>query len=111
MLVYHILEDLDLIDGTFYRPKSYDKDGFIHLSFEDQYLRVAKSLYLDYDTLHLLTINTDLLEEKDKLVVEDLYDLNEEYPHYYEVLNTDCIVEIQTLIKVNNTFKKETINE
>ena len=111
MLVYHIVSDKDGIKDDYYIPESYYKDGFIHLSLEDQYIKVAESLYLDYDTLHLLEIDTALLEAKDKLVFEDLYDLNEDYPHLYSPLNTSSIQRILKLEKVNKTFIKEKDNE
>ncbi len=111
MLIYHIIENLELIEDEYYKPETFDQDGFIHLSFDHQYLRVAQSLYLDYDTLHLLCIDTDKIDDLDKLLIEDLYNLNEAYPHYYKPLNTSSIVSIDRLEKVNEIFQKEIYNE
>ena len=111
VLVYHIVEQDDIINDDYYVPSSYVDDGFIHLSFKDQYKKVAESLYLDYDTLHLLEIDTELLEDKDKLIVEDLYNLNEKYPHLYAPLNTSSIVSVSRLRNVNQEFIKENNNE
>jgi len=74
-----------------YSPQGFEREGFIHCSAAHQLARVAHELYADNNTLVLLTIDPDALDD-DTLVYEDLYDLGERFPHVYGPLPTSSVI-------------------
>ena len=69
-----------------------ETDGFIHLSYPHQVIRVANAMYANEPNLVLLVIDpARLLGE---LRLEDLYGMNEEFPHLYSALNLDAVTEV-----------------
>jgi uncharacterized protein (DUF952 family) len=69
-----------------------ETDGFIHLSYPHQVIRVANAMYANQPNLVLLVIDrTRLLGE---VRVEDLYGMNEDFPHLYSAVNLDAVTEI-----------------
>lgn len=85
---------------TFYTPNSYLRDGYIHCSYENQILKVAETLYRGQKGLLVLCINESKLGSL--LKSEDLFKLNEHYPHIYGKLSIKTIEKIVEL-KLNNT--------
>jgi uncharacterized protein (DUF952 family) len=69
-----------------------ETDGFIHLSYPNQVVRVANAIYTNEPNLILLVI--DRARVLGEIRDEDLNDLGEEYPHLYAALNLDAVTEI-----------------
>lgn len=107
MIIYHIIteKEHEQLSGDYYKPYSLERDAFIHLSLKEQVSKVANSLYDKEPFLYILNIDTNRLKYQDKLVFEDLYELNEDYPHYYGPLNTSSIIKIERLEKRDDTFE------
>ncbi|MGR6541584.1 DUF952 domain-containing protein [Paenibacillus tundrae] len=74
---------------SFYAPDSLNTDGFIHCSTKEQIPWVAGQYYEGRTDLLLLGIDEKALQAE--LVYEDLYNLNELFPHIYGQLNLDAV--------------------
>ncbi|TCZ79901.1 DUF952 domain-containing protein [Paenibacillus albiflavus] len=97
-MIYHIIErDTWKVVRTSssYSPSSIEQEGFIHCSTREQVIPVANSLYLGKHNLLLLGIMEELVQSK--VVYEDLYNLNQLYPHIYGALNLDAVSNIYQL--------------
>jgi uncharacterized protein (DUF952 family) len=94
--IYHIAEP-DRWDPSLseYAAASLASEGFIHCSTTDQLPKVASELYAGRSDLVLLTINTAGIEGA--LVWEDLYELNQEYPHIYGPIPMSAITMAEPL--------------
>ena len=66
-----------------------ETDGFIHLSTQNQVLKVADALYAGQTDLLLLELDT--LETTSRLEFEDLYEVGELFPHLYGPLPTGAV--------------------
>ncbi|GAB1158653.1 MULTISPECIES: DUF952 domain-containing protein [Paenibacillus] len=75
-----------------YAPDSLETDGFIHCSTKEQIPWVAAQYYAGRTDLLLLGIDEKTL--KPELVYEDLYELNELFPHIYGELNLDAVKKV-----------------
>jgi len=75
-----------------YWDKSLDNEGFIHCSYQFQLLRVANIHFKGISDLLILCIKRSKLNCK--VIDEDLYNLNELYPHIYGPININSILEI-----------------
>lgn len=94
-MILHITTKQDweraLQDGQ-YTIDSLEKDGFIHCSRVDQICRVADYNFPSQEGLVLLCINeANLLSP---VRDEDLYQLNETYPHIYGPINLDAVEQV-----------------
>ncbi len=78
-----------------YRPASLDSEGFIHLSTEEQWLRVANTFYRDRDGLLLLELDEGRLGEA--LRWDRVGD--ERFPHLYGPLEVSSIVAVHPLVR------------
>ncbi len=76
-------------EGVYTAP-SLKKDGFIHCSLGEQVVEVANYNFKGKQGLVLLVIDESKLDHLVKY--EDLYNLNEDYPHIYGPLNLDAVV-------------------
>jgi uncharacterized protein (DUF952 family) len=74
----------------YYEPESLRQEGFIHCSSINQVIKVANNIYKGKQGLKILLI--DESKVKPDIIWEDLYNLNELYPHIYGVLNLDSII-------------------
>jgi uncharacterized protein (DUF952 family) len=72
-----------------------EQDGFIHLSTLEQVLEVANALYPAQTDLLLLEIDPKPLEGK--VVFEDLYGYQQDFPHLYGPLKTKWITRVLEL--------------
>jgi len=75
-----------------YEPHSIATDGFIHCCKQTQINELAIRLYKGQNDLLLLEINTNSI--KKPIIYEDLYGLNQLFPHLYGALNLNAINEI-----------------
>lgn len=90
--IFHLARPGDWARSTdSYMPPSLEEHGFIHCSTQEQLSRVAHALFADDNDLILLTIAPDDLDNE-ALVYEDMYDLDEEFPHIYGPLPTSAVV-------------------
>jgi uncharacterized protein (DUF952 family) len=80
-----------LKDGSYSAP-SIAKEGFIHCSLARQVVGVANAKYKGQSDLVLLEINETKV--KPKVIHEDLYNLNDLYPHIYGPLNLEAVVRV-----------------
>ncbi|HEY2044820.1 MAG TPA: DUF952 domain-containing protein [Jatrophihabitans sp.] len=71
-----------------YAPESLASEGFIHFSFEHQVALVANRLYRGRANLIVVEIDPAALPEP--IVLEDLYDADEEFPHVYGAIPTSA---------------------
>jgi uncharacterized protein (DUF952 family) len=89
--IFHLAKPEDWTSSTDnYSPPGVEEEGFIHCSTADQLSRVARDLYADHNDLILLTIDPDALEAG-TLRYEDLYGLDEEFPHIYGQLPASAV--------------------
>lgn len=94
-MIYHIAHKKDwrrTVTDKSYKPKTYDQEGFIHCSPVEKILQVANNFYKGQSDLLLLCI--DESKVKSKIVWEDLYDHNFDFPHVYGELNSDAVVSV-----------------
>ncbi|MBN2794677.1 MAG: DUF952 domain-containing protein [Clostridia bacterium] len=113
-MIYHILKKRELKkaeESGRYTPVSIHEEGFIHCSEFHQLIKVANSIYKHESQLMVMVIDPKAVEPK--IVYEDLYQLNEEYPHIYGALNMNACVNVHPLLKdedgkfiINETMKK-----
>jgi uncharacterized protein (DUF952 family) len=90
--IFHLAEPGDWARSTdSYSPHSVEEEGFIHCSTAEQLPRVAHELYADRNDLILVTVDPDALDDA-TLLYEDLYELDEEFPHIYGPLPTSAVV-------------------
>lgn len=97
-MIYHIISQSEwnrAKQQEIYEPESLKKDSFIHCSTEQQVSRVANSLYQGHD--HLLVLAIDEQEVEHEVIYEDLYELNEEFPHIYGPLNVNAVKAVYIL--------------
>lgn len=72
--------------------RSFDEDGFIHLSYAAQVNVIADMIYATTKDLQLLTINPQKLTAE---VKEEKADYPPEFfPHLYGPLNVDAVVDV-----------------
>ena len=97
--LYHIAKKVDWLNaqktgeyvvGSLHR--SFDEDGFIHLSYAPQVNVIADLIYSETPDLLLLTIDPTKLAAK---VVDEKADYPAEYfPHLYGPLNIEAVVDV-----------------
>jgi uncharacterized protein (DUF952 family) len=68
--------------GAAYESPSLAEEGFIHFSYRDQVARVASAIDRGRGDLVLLCVDEGTLE----VVVEDSYNIGEEFPHIYSAI-------------------------
>ena len=99
-MIYHITNENKWEDAKlkgWYYTDSLNKQGFIHCSYKEQLIKVANCNYKSSDNLIILEINEGSL--KSKLVLEDLYDSGESYPHIYGLINVSSVVSVHIFNK------------
>jgi uncharacterized protein (DUF952 family) len=75
-----------------YAPASLERDGFIHLSTEDQWPGVRERLFRDAADLVLLVIDRERLDDV-RFEAAD----GDVFPHLYRALDISAVVEVQAL--------------
>jgi len=86
-----------------YYPRDYEQEGFIHATKGDELLvKVANRVYPEFqDELLLLVI--DEAKIKSEVKYEEAKD-GKLYPHIYGPLNTNAIVSIKRMEKVDGSW-------
>ena len=82
--LFHITtaaEAVSAYESGVYRPAAFEREGFIHCSFERQVLATAARIFRGRKGLVLLEIDPGLLECQ--VVEENLEGGSELYPHVY----------------------------
>lgn len=111
-MIYHLVKESTW--DTFkhkvhYSTHSLSREGFIHCSYRDQLLKVANTLYRGSNDLLVLCINEDKVEHI--LKVEDLYKLDENYPHLYGELPINAVEKVVKIeLLKDGTFKEPNLN-
>lgn len=80
------------VERGYYKPSSLHEEGFIHCSLPHQIVGVANSIYKHEQGLCIMLLDEEKIEAK--VIYEDLYNLQEDYPHIYGKLNMDACVGI-----------------
>lgn len=75
-----------------YEAPSLTKEGFIHCSLANQIVEVANYNFKGKANLVLLEMEESKLQAEVKY--EDLYNLNEDYPHIYGPINLDSVIRV-----------------
>ena len=110
-LIYHILPSLDWENAQksgLYKPKSLDKEGFIHFSISNQVIATANRYYQGIPDLFLLKVDPK------RLVAELRYDQVEGsgiFPHLYGPLNLDAVISVQQLVQAKDNLSSWSIIE
>ncbi len=90
-MIYHWCpkEDWDPAGGA-HMATSLDEEGFIHFSFRGQVERTATAIDKGRNGLVLLCVDDSNLE----VVVEDSYDIGEDFPHVYGPIPRTAITRV-----------------
>lgn len=102
-VIYHLTtlkEWEDAQDKGVYEPPSYQREGFIHCSTEEQLDKVMKKHFQQHENLVKLVIDPA------RLIQQIRYDKNEEdgleYPHVYGPLNLEAVTQIVFLDPISS---------
>ncbi len=81
-----------------YRAVSLEREGFIHLSTEEQWRHTLQRLYRGVDELVILRIDPRRVAAEIKY--ERARDADEEFPHLYGPLETDAVINLRDAPRV-----------
>ncbi len=91
--IYHLVPADEWSESAHtYEPPSLAEEGFVHCSGRDQVARVAEHLFTGRQDLLLLEIDPSRLTAE--VVWEDLYDLEEDFPHVYGPIERSAVVRV-----------------
>jgi len=76
-----------------YHPPSLDREGFIHFSYDRQWLNTANRFFLGQPDLVLVSVRSDRLQAELRVEAAD----GDEFPHLYGELNLDAVVDVYAL--------------
>ena len=86
-----------------FEPESLESEGFIHCSYPRQLIRVANKHFFNRKKLIIACIHRSKLPCK--VVDEDLYQLNDLYPHIYGPLLIEAVYDVVPFsCKADGTF-------
>ncbi|GAB6926154.1 DUF952 domain-containing protein [Paenibacillus sp. JCM 10914] len=97
-MIFHIISSSEwavVRTQGVYQPDSLATDKFIHCSTEVQVSEVANTFYNGKVDLLVLEISEEQVEAE--VVYEDLYGLNQLFPHIYGRLNLNAIQKVYRL--------------
>lgn len=90
-MIYHWCPEADWRSASDeYRPRDFQRDGFVHCSFHHQVETTASRHDRGRDDLVLLCIDEAGLE----VVAEDCYETGEKYPHVYGPIPLTSVVRV-----------------
>ena len=75
------------------RDVTLAEEGFVHCSFAEQLAATAAGFFGDLDEVVVLRIDPSLLASP--VVVEDLYDAGQQFPHVYGPIEVAAVVEVR----------------
>ena len=75
-----------------YQPPSLSSEGFIHLSTLDQILGTANTIYHGQQDSIILCVDESRVEAK--VVYEDCYETQQDFPHIYGPLMPSAVVKV-----------------
>lgn len=96
--LFHIVAEQvwhDVVEAGSYEPASLAEQGFVHFSYRRQVARTANLLYRD--VAGLVVVEFDPARIGSPVVVEDLYDAGEEFPHVYAAISPAAAVAVHRL--------------
>ena len=105
MIIFHIIDktELENIEGSrYYKPASLENEGFIHCSRINQLVRVAQSHYKQRNGIFIMAIEST--KAGSPVVFEDLYNLNEKYPHIYGPVEMTAVKNIYPMEETADGF-------
>jgi uncharacterized protein (DUF952 family) len=73
-----------------YEAESLREEGFIHFSFRDQVAPTATAIDGGRSGMVLLCVDDSQLD----VVVEDTYEIGEEFPHVYSAIPTKAVIRV-----------------
>jgi uncharacterized protein (DUF952 family) len=76
------------------RDVTLAEEGFVHCSFAEQLAATAVRFFGDLDEVVVLRIDPSAVISP--VVVEDLYDAGQEFPHVYGPIDVAAVVEART---------------
>ena len=101
--IFHIVAEPDwraaCAQGS-YRPPSLEQEGFVHFSYRDQVARTANARFGGRDDL--LVIEVDPARLAERVIDEDLYGSDEEFPHVYGPIPTAAAVAEHRLSRLSD---------
>lgn len=93
--IYHITTkavwDEALSTGV-YQDESLKQEGFIHCSYAKQIVGTANLLFNGVNDLLILAINRN--KTNCPVIDEDLYNLNEDFPHIYGIVPINAVFDV-----------------
>ena len=94
-VIYHLTtlqEWEEAQDKGFYEPPSFQREGFIHCSTEEQLNDVMKKHFQQHENLVKLIIDPARLTQK--LQYDLVEESQQEFPHIYGPLNLEAVTQI-----------------
>lgn len=77
------------------RGRMLHEEGFIHCSFAEQVAGVIERFYADLEQIVLIRIDPHRLHVP--MVVEDLDDIGEAFPHVYGPIPVDAVIDARVV--------------
>ena len=102
-VIYHLTtlqEWEDAQDKGIYEPPSYQHEGFIHCSTEEQLKEVMQKHFKQYENLVKLVI--DPARVIANIRYEKVEGQQQEYPHIYGPLNLEAVTQITFLDPISS---------
>ncbi|HEX2903810.1 MAG TPA: DUF952 domain-containing protein [Jatrophihabitans sp.] len=96
--LFHIVAEpvwLAAVEQGSYAPASLPEQGFVHFSYRDQVAGTANLLY--HQQQDLVVVEFDPARLGAPVVVEDLYDAGQEFPHVYAAIPIEAAVAVHPL--------------
>jgi uncharacterized protein (DUF952 family) len=84
----------DCLSHPWYKPKNFERDGFVHCCLENQLEGVLERYFVNRRDLILLTVDEQELEAELKY---ERGEAKESFPHIYGVINRDAIVNVENI--------------
>jgi uncharacterized protein (DUF952 family) len=84
-----------------YAPASLAREGFVHLSTEEQWPRTAERFFAQRDDLLVLVVRPERLTAPVRYEVAD----GENFPHLYGALNLDAVEDVAAIVEVDGRFE------
>lgn len=102
-VIYHLTtlqEWEDAQDKGIYEPPSFQREGFIHCSTEEQLNEVIKKHFKQHENLVKLVIDPSRLISS--LRYDDVEEQQQKFPHIYGPLNLEAVTQIVFLDPISS---------